>query len=170
MSSKRKRKARKSASAADTPDQARVAAAIDAFTTWAAKNPGAATAAMEAVKGIAQDAPAGSYSGPKRAICLGGGGPAVGLHVGALEGLKGKEIDFGNARSVWALSCIGMSARARRSAPQSGCCQSAHSSLQQRQENCWIAGSAHRTPVVSLFSGLPSAITRHRQHTESILV
>jgi len=28
------------------------------------------------------------------------------LHIGALEGLKGK-IDFDNARSIWALSCIG---------------------------------------------------------------
>jgi predicted acylesterase/phospholipase RssA len=43
----------------------------------------------------------------KRAICLGGGGPAVGLHIGALEGLKNREIDFGNEHSVWALSCIG---------------------------------------------------------------
>jgi predicted acylesterase/phospholipase RssA len=43
----------------------------------------------------------------KRAICLGGGGPAVGLHIGALEGLKKQGIDFGNDQSVWALSCIG---------------------------------------------------------------
>ena len=43
----------------------------------------------------------------KRAICLGGGGPAVGLHIGALEALKNRGIDFGNDQSVWALSCIG---------------------------------------------------------------
>src|SRR5262245_31730348 len=43
----------------------------------------------------------------KRAICLGGGGPAVGLHIGALESLKANGIDFGNERSVWALSWIG---------------------------------------------------------------
>jgi hypothetical protein len=43
----------------------------------------------------------------KRAICLGGGGPALGLHIGALEGLKDCRIDFRNERSVWALSCIG---------------------------------------------------------------
>jgi predicted acylesterase/phospholipase RssA len=43
----------------------------------------------------------------KRAICLGGGGPAVGLHIGALESLKNRDIDFGNENSVWALSCIG---------------------------------------------------------------
>jgi predicted acylesterase/phospholipase RssA len=46
-------------------------------------------------------------SSTKRAICLAGGGPAVGLHIGALEGLKDRGIDFGNDRSVWALSCIG---------------------------------------------------------------
>jgi len=40
----------------------------------------------------------------KRAICLGGGGPAAGLHIGALEYLKGeRRIDF----NIWALSCIG---------------------------------------------------------------
>ena len=43
----------------------------------------------------------------KRAICLAGGGPAVGLHIGALESLKDREIDFGNEHSIWALSCIG---------------------------------------------------------------
>jgi predicted acylesterase/phospholipase RssA len=44
---------------------------------------------------------------PKRAICLGGGGPALGLHIGALQGLKDCGIDFRNKRDVWALSCIG---------------------------------------------------------------
>jgi predicted acylesterase/phospholipase RssA len=39
----------------------------------------------------------------KRAICLGGGGPAAGLHIGVLESLKQHEINF----DVWALSCIG---------------------------------------------------------------
>ena len=39
----------------------------------------------------------------KRAICLGGGGPAAGLHIGVLESLKKHGIDF----DVWALSCIG---------------------------------------------------------------
>lgn len=43
----------------------------------------------------------------KRAICLGGGGPAVGLHIGVLEGLQNKGIIFENADDVWALSCIG---------------------------------------------------------------
>src|SRR6266540_4614902 len=101
-------KDRKSGGAADAPDQAKVAAAIEAFKEWAAKDPGAATAAIEAFKEIAQRAPGATYSGPKRAICLAGGGPAVGLHIGALEGLKEKGgIDFGNERSIWALSCIG---------------------------------------------------------------
>jgi predicted acylesterase/phospholipase RssA len=39
----------------------------------------------------------------KRAICLAGGGPAAGLHIGVLEVLKKHGIDF----KVWALSCIG---------------------------------------------------------------
>jgi predicted acylesterase/phospholipase RssA len=40
---------------------------------------------------------------PKRAITLGGGGPAAGLHIGVLEALAAKNITF----DVWALSCIG---------------------------------------------------------------
>ncbi|HZC97101.1 MAG TPA: patatin-like phospholipase family protein [Bradyrhizobium sp.] len=39
----------------------------------------------------------------KRAITLGGGGPAAGLHIGALEALAAHNITF----DVWALSCIG---------------------------------------------------------------
>jgi predicted acylesterase/phospholipase RssA len=39
----------------------------------------------------------------KRAITLGGGGPAAGLHIGALRCLKEQGIDF----DIWALSCIG---------------------------------------------------------------
>lgn len=39
----------------------------------------------------------------KRAITLGGGGPAAGLHIGVLEALAAHNITF----DVWALSCIG---------------------------------------------------------------
>jgi predicted acylesterase/phospholipase RssA len=39
----------------------------------------------------------------KRAITLGGGGPAAGLHIGVLEALANANITF----DVWALSCIG---------------------------------------------------------------
>ena len=39
----------------------------------------------------------------KRAITLGGGGPAAGLHIGVLEALAANDIKF----DVWALSCIG---------------------------------------------------------------
>src|SRR6266849_5981956 len=39
----------------------------------------------------------------KRAIALGGGGPAAGLHIGVLQRLNQLEITF----DVWALSCIG---------------------------------------------------------------
>ena len=38
-----------------------------------------------------------------RAITLGGGGPAAGLHIGVLEALAANDITF----DVWALSCIG---------------------------------------------------------------
>jgi len=40
---------------------------------------------------------------PKRAITLGGGGPAAGLHIGVLEALRAANITF----DVWSLSCIG---------------------------------------------------------------
>jgi Patatin-like phospholipase len=43
----------------------------------------------------------------KRVICLGGGGPAAGLHIGVLEGLEAKGIKFDQKRDIWALSCIG---------------------------------------------------------------
>jgi predicted acylesterase/phospholipase RssA len=41
----------------------------------------------------------------KRAITLGGGGPAAGLHIGVLEALHAAEIT--PKINVWALSCIG---------------------------------------------------------------
>lgn len=44
-----------------------------------------------------------STRGMKRAITLAGGGPAAGLHIGALKRLKEEGIEF----DVWALSCIG---------------------------------------------------------------
>jgi predicted acylesterase/phospholipase RssA len=43
----------------------------------------------------------------KRAICLGGGGPAAGLHIGVLEGLEANRIKFNRQSDIWALSCIG---------------------------------------------------------------
>ena len=39
----------------------------------------------------------------KRAIALAGGGPAAGLHIGALEALEQHGVTF----DVWSLSCIG---------------------------------------------------------------
>jgi predicted acylesterase/phospholipase RssA len=39
----------------------------------------------------------------KRAITLGGGGPAAGLHIGILDALEKHDIKF----DVWSLSCIG---------------------------------------------------------------
>ena len=43
----------------------------------------------------------------KRAICLAGGGPAAGFHIGVLKELKEKELEFNKREDVWALSCIG---------------------------------------------------------------
>ncbi|MGB0507757.1 MAG: patatin-like phospholipase family protein [Pikeienuella sp.] len=40
----------------------------------------------------------------KRAITLGGGGPAAGLHLGALKAFEEFDIEF----DVWSLSCIGV--------------------------------------------------------------
>jgi predicted acylesterase/phospholipase RssA len=42
---------------------------------------------------------------PKRAITLGGGGPAAGLHIGVLKKLA--EVQAPITFDVWALSCIG---------------------------------------------------------------
>lgn len=39
----------------------------------------------------------------KRALALGGGGPAAGLHIGALDALEAAGVSF----DVWSLSCIG---------------------------------------------------------------
>jgi predicted acylesterase/phospholipase RssA len=47
------------------------------------------------------------YVPNKRAICLAGGGPAAGLHIGVLQGLRERGITFDNRDDVWALSCIG---------------------------------------------------------------
>jgi predicted acylesterase/phospholipase RssA len=43
----------------------------------------------------------------KRAICLAGGGPAAGLHMGVLKGLEDNGLKFDTKDDVWALSCIG---------------------------------------------------------------
>src|SRR2546430_17513051 len=40
----------------------------------------------------------------KRAICLAGGGPAAGLHIGVLEGLAANRIKFTRESDIWALS------------------------------------------------------------------
>src|SRR5262245_32728610 len=40
---------------------------------------------------------------PKRALCLAGGGPAAGLHIGALDAFAEAGFEF----DVWSLSCIG---------------------------------------------------------------
>jgi predicted acylesterase/phospholipase RssA len=49
----------------------------------------------------------GAKGQPKRAICLAGGGPAAGLHIGVLKGLRDAGITFDTKNDVWALSCIG---------------------------------------------------------------
>ena len=55
-----------------------------------------------------QPAQHGGHHRPlKRAICLAGGGPAAGLHIGVLEGLAANRIKFTRESDIWALSCIG---------------------------------------------------------------
>jgi predicted acylesterase/phospholipase RssA len=49
----------------------------------------------------------GTKERPKRAICLAGGGPAAGLHIGVLKGLRDAGITFDTKHDVWALSSIG---------------------------------------------------------------
>ena len=49
----------------------------------------------------------GAKGRPKRAICLAGGGPAAGLHIGVLKGLRDAGISFDTKHDVWALSSIG---------------------------------------------------------------
>jgi len=49
----------------------------------------------------------GTKGRPKRAICLAGGGPAAGLHIGVLKGLRDAGITFDMKHDVWALSFIG---------------------------------------------------------------
>ena len=76
------------------------------------KAPGARRGHQEAITPAARARRIASRRGKgahtaKRAICLAGGGPAAGLHIGVLQGLKEHGIKFDNENSVWALSCIG---------------------------------------------------------------
>jgi predicted acylesterase/phospholipase RssA len=83
--------------------------AINAFNELAAKDPAAASKWLEALNDLLKSAPSAKRDENKlkRAICLGGGGPAAGLHIGVLEGLQDKQLEFNDERSIWALSCIG---------------------------------------------------------------
>jgi predicted acylesterase/phospholipase RssA len=83
--------------------------AIAAIEALGASSPNAKTAAVEAITSLGQSTGKANGGGvrPKRAICLAGGGPAAGLHIGVLEGLKERGITFDDENSVWALSCIG---------------------------------------------------------------
>jgi predicted acylesterase/phospholipase RssA len=101
-------------------DSPSVAAANELFTAiqkWAASDPDGARRAAEFIKAFAEGAPkpAGSprpkledaKKAKRRAICLAGGGPAAGLHIGVLNGLKNSGVTFDKKQDVWALSCIG---------------------------------------------------------------
>src|SRR6476660_10177499 len=73
---------------------------------------GGPAAAMKALEAIVMSRSSAARqgrkgSGPKRAICLAGGGPAAGLHIGVLKGLRDAGITFDTKNDVWALSCIG---------------------------------------------------------------
>ena len=92
------------------PDSISPAEAIAAIEALAESAPGAKSAALEAITTVGTgpaDATGARARKRKRAICLAGGGPAAGLHIGVLEGLKERGITFDDENSVWALSCIG---------------------------------------------------------------
>jgi predicted acylesterase/phospholipase RssA len=95
--------------ALSAPTATSISDAMDTIKVLAANSPDARSAANEAIKVLAASTgPATAAGGkPTKAICLGGGGPAAGLHIGALEGLKNKGVKFDGNDSVWALSCIG---------------------------------------------------------------
>jgi predicted acylesterase/phospholipase RssA len=82
---------------------------FEAIQEWAARDPNAARETIELIRARAKGAPEPPKGPPlkKRAICLGGGGPAAGLHIGVLKGLRDKGITFDTKDDVWALSCIG---------------------------------------------------------------
>jgi predicted acylesterase/phospholipase RssA len=92
-----------------TTAQAETEKLLKALQQLAADDPDALKKVFEAVTkpSESEPRPTEGVKKPKRAICLGGGGPAAGLHIGALEGLEGCGIKFDSDRSVWALSCIG---------------------------------------------------------------
>jgi predicted acylesterase/phospholipase RssA len=79
---------------------------FEAIQEWVARDPGAARETIELIRKRAKGEP-DSPKGPTRAICLAGGGPAAGLHIGALKGLQERGITFDQRGDVWALSCIG---------------------------------------------------------------
>jgi predicted acylesterase/phospholipase RssA len=82
----------------------------EAVEKWAARDPDAVSKAAELITERAEGATVPTDKPPpaaKRAICLAGGGPAAGLHIGALKRLKERGISFDNKDDVWALSCIG---------------------------------------------------------------
>jgi predicted acylesterase/phospholipase RssA len=95
--------------ALNAPTAAGIADAMETIEVLAATSPEARTAANEAIRVLSTSAgtATGSRAKPHKAICLSGGGPAVGLHIGALEALENANIEFKRSDSVWALSCIG---------------------------------------------------------------
>jgi predicted acylesterase/phospholipase RssA len=93
-------------------DNSSVPAAFELFEAiqeWAARDPEAARETIELIRERAKGAPEHPKGPPpkKRAICLAGGGPAAGLHIGALKGLQERGLTFDHKGDVWALSCIG---------------------------------------------------------------
>jgi predicted acylesterase/phospholipase RssA len=104
--------AKRTTSEGSMSDNSGVPAALelfDAIQAWVARDPDAAREAIEFIRERAKGTPEPSKGPPpkKRAICLAGGGPAAGLHIGALKGLQEEGITFDHDGDVWALSCIG---------------------------------------------------------------
>jgi predicted acylesterase/phospholipase RssA len=84
---------------------------FEAIQKWAERDPGSALETIELIrdhlKGALEPPKGGPPPPKKRAICLAGGGPASGLHIGALKGLQERGLTFDHEGDVWALSCIG---------------------------------------------------------------
>src|SRR5262249_53238339 len=76
---------------------------FEAIQELVARDPDAARKAIELIREREKAAPEplkGPPPNKKRAICLAGGGPAAGLHIGALKGLSESGLTFNNDGDV----------------------------------------------------------------------
>lgn len=94
----------------------------------------------------------------KRAITLAGGGPAAGLHIGALKRLSERRINF----DIWALSCIGawVGVLFNQFEPRHGKSQAEQTEEFFREHIFRADDSYSRFPINSVFGPDISAVTR----------